>query len=89
MKSKPDAHETNSDSYSAELQTHVLEVLGSNLRSLAIEISDSGIVLRGLCVSFHTKQMVQEIVAKSTSLLIVANDLVVQQPSCELQPLTR
>ena len=68
---------TSAETLSAELRQLVLGLLGVHLRSFAISISDEGIVLRGCCESFHAKQMVQEIVAKSTSRRIVANELIV------------
>lgn len=70
---------TSADKLSAELQQLVLGLLGVHLRTFRISISDEGIVIRGCCDSFHTKQMVQEIVGKSTSRRIVANELIVSE----------
>ena len=67
----------NQESISAELKSLVLGLLNGHLKSLTIDVSELGIVLRGNCDSFHAKQLVQEIVTKSSSLRILSNDLVV------------
>ena len=68
------------ESISIELRSLVMGLLKGHLRSLSIDASELGIVLRGDCDSFHTKQLVQEIVTKSSSLRIISNGLVVNEP---------
>ncbi len=70
----------NQECISAELKSLVLGLLNGHLKSLTIDVSELGIVLRGNCDSFHAKQLVQEIVTKSSSLRILSNDLVVGLP---------
>jgi hypothetical protein len=69
----------NQESISAELKCLVMGLLKGHLRSLTIDVLERGIVLRGNCDSFHAKQLVQEIVTKSSSLRILSNDLVVNE----------
>ena len=70
----------NRECISAELKSLIMGLLKGHLRSLTIDVEERGIVLRGNCDSFHAKQLVQEIVAKSSSLRILSNDLVVNEP---------
>ena len=81
MKPNNIPNQTSTETLSAQLPQLVLALLGNRLRSFSIELSEDGIVLSGYCDSFHAKQMAQEIVAKSTSQRIVANELVVSEPS--------
>ncbi len=62
-----------------DLQSLIVSLLGNHLRSLSIDVSEQGIVLRGSCKTFHTKQMVQEIVRKNSSLRIISNTLIVDE----------
>jgi hypothetical protein len=64
---------------SSELKSLVMGLLNGHMRSLSIDVSERGIVLRGVCDSFHAKQLVQEIVTKSSSLRILSNELVVNE----------
>jgi hypothetical protein len=61
-----------------ELYLYVSEILGTQVRALSIELSDDGIVINGNCDSYHSKQLVQEIIGKSTSRRIVSNLIVVR-----------
>ena len=67
------------DSYANELQFSVLELLGNRVQKLSILIEEEGIILNGVCDSFHTKQMAQEIVTKNTSRRVVANLMIVRE----------
>ncbi len=69
--------EKSSEGCAAELTSLVLGELGSHMKSFSIEAIEQGLILRGNCDSFHTKQMVQEIVGKNTSFRIYSNNLVV------------
>jgi hypothetical protein len=66
------------DSYAIELHFSVLELLGSRVQKLSIVVEDEGIILHGVCDSFHTKQMAQEIVTKNTSRRVVSNLMIVR-----------
>lgn len=77
MTSNQDHEKKISEGYSAELTCLVLGELGSHMRSFSIEAIEEGLILRGNCDSYHTKQMVQEIVGRNTSLRIYLNDLIV------------
>ncbi|MFY8199160.1 MAG: hypothetical protein ACOVLE_00710 [Pirellula staleyi] len=79
MKSNQSAVCENQECISAELKSLVMGLLKGHLKSLTIDVSERGIVLRGNCDSFHAKQLVQEIVTKSSSLRILSNDLVVNE----------
>jgi hypothetical protein len=68
------------DSYAHDLLQHVSEHLGNQVQSLSIDISEEGITIDGICDSFHSKQLAQEIVSKSSSLRIVTNRIVVREP---------
>jgi nucleotide-binding universal stress UspA family protein len=57
------------------------------VRSIKIDISEAGIVLNGLCDSFQTKQMAQEIIRHNTRLPIVTNNLVVDYSNASKLPL--
>ena len=69
------------DLYSLELNQYVSEVLGSQVQSLLIEVYEQGITIHGTCSSFHSKQLAQEVVGKSTSRRIVSNNIVVRDTS--------
>lgn len=64
--------------YAQELCLYVSEILGTKVRALSIEPSDDGIVINGHCDSYHSKQLAQEIIGKSTSRQIVSNLIVVR-----------
>jgi hypothetical protein len=84
MTLSPSNQSIDPDSISAELKRLIEGLLGSHLRSFSIDVSELGLALRGNCDSFHAKQLVQEIVSKSSSLRILSNDLVVNEPrACE------
>lgn len=76
--SSEDPPRNSNDSYAIELQFSVLELLGNKVQKLSIVVEDEGIILHGVCDSFHTKQMAQEIVTKNTSRRVVANLLEVR-----------
>ena len=63
----------DNDLYGQELYQYVTENLPNKVQSLAIEVSDEGVILRGSCDSYYSKQVAQEIVSKSTSRRIVSN----------------
>ena len=63
-------NQANQEINSAELQNHIMSLFGSHLKSLSVGISAEGIILRGTCDSFYTKQSVQEVVRKYSSLRI-------------------
>jgi hypothetical protein len=69
---------SGADVYARELFLHVSEHLVSHVQALTIDVSEEGITLNGVCDSFHSKQLAQEIVSKSTSLRIVANNIFVR-----------
>jgi len=71
---------------SSELKSLVMGLLNGHMRSLSIDVSERGIVLRGVCDSFHAKQLAQEIVTKSSSLRILSNDLVVNELRSPIAP---
>lgn len=79
MKRNQCTERDNQECISAELKSLVMGLLKGHLRSLTINVSERGIVLGGNCDSFHAKQLVQEIVTKSSSLRILSNDLVVNE----------
>jgi hypothetical protein len=64
--------------YAQELHLYVTEMLGNQVQSLSIQVSDEGVVLNGTCDSYHSKQLAQEIVSKSTSRRILSNFIVVR-----------
>lgn len=70
-----------------ELCSVVNQLLGCHVRRLSIDLHEGGVLLRGICDSFHAKQMAQEIVSKSTSLPILANMLVVDAPPKDRLPI--
>ena len=71
----------DNDLYALELNQYISEALGSQVQSLSIEVSEQGITIHGICSSFHSKQLAQEIISKSTSRRIVSNSIVVREPS--------
>lgn len=77
METNPHAEQTDQAKIAIELKKLVLDALKGRLRSLTIDVSEQGIVLRGECQSFHAKQMVQEIVKRNSPMRILSNDLVV------------
>ena len=79
MKRNQCTERDNQECISIELKCLVMGLLKGHLRSLTIDVSERGIVLGGNCDSFHAKQLVQEIVTKSSSLRILSNDLVVNE----------
>lgn len=79
MKHNQSTERDNQECVSAELKNLIMGLLNGHLRSLTIDVTEQGIVLRGNCDSFHAKQLVQEIVTKSSSLRILSNDLVVSE----------
>ena len=79
MKHNQCTEHDNQERISTELKSLVMGLLKGHLGSLTIHVSERGIVLGGNCNSFHAKQLVQEIVAKSSSLRILSNDLVVNE----------
>ena len=79
MKHNQCTERVNQECISNELKSLVMGLLKGHLRSLTIDVSERGIVLGGNCDSFHAKQLVQEIVTKSSSLRILSNDLVVNE----------
>lgn len=79
MKRNQSTERENQECISAELKSLIMGLLKGHLRSLTIDVTEGGIVLRGTCDSFHAKQLVQEIVTKSSSLRILSNDLVVNE----------
>ena len=80
MTLSPSNQSIDPDSISSELKRLIEGLLGSHLRSFSIDVSEHGLALRGNCDSFHAKQLVQEIVSKRSSLRILSNDLVVNEP---------
>ncbi len=76
-----ESNQSSNEAYAIELQMAVTEQLGSQVRSLCIQVSDAGIILNGNCETYHIKQMVQEIVGKYTSRQIVSNRIVVSDTS--------
>ena len=74
-----DVKPVEGDLNAQELTTYVSEVLGSQVKSLSIEVSQQGITVHGSCGSFYVKQLAQEIVKrKSPGRQIVANNIVVR-----------
>jgi hypothetical protein len=69
---------------SAELRILAMRLLHGRLSSLAVYVSDLGIILQGNCDSLQAKQLAQEIVTISSSLPILSNDLVVCKDSASL-----
>ncbi|MDX1925382.1 MAG: hypothetical protein SFV81_02615, partial [Pirellulaceae bacterium] len=63
-----------------ELRKHIQGLFGNQLKSLAIETTEHGLILHGACDSFYTKQLVQEVVRKHSRQRIVLNALVVDEP---------
>lgn len=76
MTSNADEHATNA-AYAQELYLSVIERLGTQARSLSIEVTAEGVILRGQCNSYHVKQLAQEIVGKNTSRPVLQNLIVV------------
>jgi hypothetical protein len=64
---------------STQLETLVLGFFKNRVRIFSVMLTDSGIILRGHCDSFHTKQMIQEIVSKHSNLRILSNELIVDE----------
>ncbi len=70
---------SENDLYALDLQMDAAEILGNQVRSFAIAVSDDGIVIRGSCDSHHIKQVAQEVVRRCTSRRIVSNLIVVRE----------
>lgn len=79
MKRNQCTERDNQECISTELKSLVMGLLKGHLKSLTVDVLERGIVLGGNCDSFHAKQLVQEIVTKSSSLRILSNDLVVNE----------
>lgn len=79
MKRNQCTERDNQECISTELKSLVMGLLKGHLKSLTVDVSERGIVLGGNCDSFHAKQLVQEIVTKSSSLRILSNDLAVNE----------
>jgi hypothetical protein len=47
------------EALAASIEKAVQEETGGGVRELAVEVSDSGVKLRGLCDSFYCKQLAQ------------------------------
>jgi hypothetical protein len=72
-------HKRNAnEAYASELHFSVTELLGNRIQTLSIVVNEEGVILDGVCDSFHTKQLVQEIVTKSTSRRVVSNLIAVR-----------
>jgi hypothetical protein len=78
--SSDDPPPSSNDSYAIELRFSVLELLGNRVQKLSIAVEKEEIILHGVCDSFHTKQMAQEIVTKNTSRRVVSNLMIVRDP---------
>ncbi len=70
--------QNENEAYAVELHFSVVELLGNRIHTLSIVVDEEGVTLHGSCDSFHTKQMAQEIVTKSTSRRVVSNLIVVR-----------
>lgn len=77
MSSSQDVPDNNQPVNSLQLESVVLCFFKNRVRVFSVELTDSGIILRGHCDSFHTKQMIQEIVAKQSNLRVYSNELIV------------
>jgi hypothetical protein len=56
-----------------EFYALVLKILGKQVQELEVEVSETGVTLRGFCDSFQIKQVAQEIVSRNSSRRIVSN----------------
>ncbi len=77
--SSHNSQQTANETYAHELTMAVKEQLGGQIRSLAIEVTDAGIILKGSCDTYYSKQLAQEVVGRHTSRLILSNLIVVYE----------
>lgn len=58
-----------------QLEAHVQSRLHGRIRSLRLQLSDSGLVLEGHAATYHAKQIAQHAVMQLSELPIAANDI--------------
>lgn len=57
------------------LARKVLRLLGGRLRDFRLLIHQNGVILQGIAVSYHAKQLAQHAIMRASPIPIVANEI--------------